>query len=121
MPRPSLTCTKVAKGDACVAPTNLLCRARPLLSLDAGVADDLAPPHHFRLEEGRTLRRGVDDSLITERCEALLHVRELHHLCDLAMEQRHDLRGRPGGHDDNEPRFACDLGVTGFRHCGGVS
>src|ERR1700719_549078 len=114
MPRPSVTCTKVAQGDACIALTNLLCRACPLLNVDARVANDLAPPHHFRLEEGRTLCRGIDDRLITECSKALLHVRQLHHLCDLAMKERDDLRGRAGRHDDDKPRLASDLGVAGF-------
>src|ERR1700720_4885621 len=102
------------------SPVYLFCRALPLLDLDARVANDLAPPHHFRLEEGRTLCRGIDDRLIAERCQTLLHVRQLHHLCDLAMKERDDLGGRAGRYDDHKPRLASDLGGCGFRPCGDV-
>src|SRR5262252_3258260 len=56
------------------------------LRLDARLADDSPPLRYFRPEAGGALLGRAGDRLVTERCQAFLHVRPDYGLCNVPLQ-----------------------------------
>src|SRR6266446_5191132 len=84
--------------------------------LDACFLNDLCPSHAVGAELSSTLFRRASDWLEAKRRHSLPDIRQRQNLDDLSIEQRDDVFGRSGRHDDGEPCVGLHARISGFRH-----
>src|SRR5207244_7404757 len=89
-------------------------RSAPLLRLDVGRADNLAPHFGLDLDAACEFLRRAGDGFETERGQAFLHVRQRDDSRDLALNRADDLIRRSGWGQKSDPAVALDVRIAGL-------
>jgi hypothetical protein len=91
-----------------------------LFGLDVGRPDHLRPLFEVSSDARAEFFRTAGDQVKAERRQVFLDVRQRHDLDNLAIEQSDNLLGRSGRNRHGKPRYALDIRIAGFRHCGHI-